>query len=307
MNAMNQIAMIFVWIGAGWALRRAGAGNREFGFLNRFIVWVPLSATVLLTLHALKWESGYWAPVSMAWIAFAAAVAFFSILGRRFGWSSRTVGALVMTGGLGNTAFVGYPLVRALYGESAMPIAVLIDQAGSFFVLSTAGLFAASYYSAGKASAGAVLRRMARFPPLWALIAAGALRPFEFPADLTALLHFGMKLLVPLALISVGGALSFDRARLSRERRPVAAGLLFKLVLFPAALSAVLVGLLHQHGETVRITVVQSAMAPMITAAIVAEEYGLDGELCSLMVSLGIPLSLLTVPLWAKLLAALGV
>jgi predicted permease len=299
--------MIFVWIAGGLAARRLGAGDRAFAALNKFIVWVPLSALVLISLHRLQWESTYWAPVSMAWLAFAGAVAFFVLLGKRFGWPAKTVGALVMTGGLGNTAFVGYPLIRAIYGERAMPLAVLIDQAGSFFVLATAGLAAASYFSAGRASAGAVIRRMARFPPLWALIAAVVLRPFAFPADLETLLHGAARLLVPLALISVGGALSFDRALMRRERRPLVAGLAYKLALFPLALAFVLVAALGQRGEAIRVTVVQSAMAPMITGAIVAEEHGLDGELCSLMVSLGIPLSLLTVPLWAKLLSALGV
>lgn len=304
---MPQIAMIFVWIGAGLALRRAGAGTRAFAGLNRFIVWVPLSATVLHSLHGLRWEWSYWVPVSMAWFAFAGAIAFFAAAGRRLGWPARTVGALVMTGGLGNTAFLGYPLIRALYGEGAMPVAVLADQAGSFLVLSTAGLAAASYYSSGKASAGAVARRMARFPPLWALAAAVLLRPLAFPDAVETLLRAGTAGLVPLALISVGGALNFDRARLRREGAPVAAGLLYKLILFPLALAFLLVAVLQQRGEAVRVTLVQAGMAPMITGAIVAEEYGLDAELCSLMVGLGIPLCLATVPLWAKLLELLGV
>jgi predicted permease len=44
-------------------------------------------------------------------------------------------------------------------------------------------------------------------------------------------------------------------------------------------------------------------MAPMITAGILAHEYGLDPELGNLMVGIGIPLSLATVPIWAWVLA----
>jgi len=304
---MPQIAMIFVWIAAGLALRRARTPARAFAALNRFIVWVPLPATVLLALHGLHWETSYWVPVSMAWIVFAASVAFFAAVGRARGWSSRTVGALVMTAGLGNTSFLGFPLLRALYGEGAIPVAVLTDQPGSFLVLATAGLAAASYFSSGRASAGAVIRRMARFPPLWALIAAVLLRPVPFPAAVVTALGWGMKSLVPLALISVGGALRFDRARLGRERAPVAVGLLYKLVLAPVLMALLLLVVFHRRGEAARITVLESAMGPMITGAIVAEEHGLDAELCSLMVSLGIPLCLITVPLWAKLLELLGV
>ena len=304
---MLQIGMVFAWMGAGLVLRRAHAPARAFVLLNRFIIWISLPATILLALHGLRWEPSYWVPVSMAWTVFLVATAFFVAAGKVFGWSSRTVGALVMTAGLGNTSFVGFPLLRALYGEGAMPVAVLTDQLGSFLVLSTLGLIAASYFSSSRASPAAVLGRMARFPPMWALIAAVFLRPLRFSAGVEAALHLGMKSLIPMALISVGGALRFDRARLMRERTPVFIGLLYKLTLAPLGMALVLVAVLHQRGHAVRITLLEAAMGPMITGAIVAEEYGLDAELCSLMVSVGVPLCLITVPLWARLLEHLGV
>jgi predicted permease len=307
MKAMSQILMIFVWIGAGLAARRLHAPARALTALNRFIIWFSLPATILLALHHLRWEPSYWVPVSMAWIVFLASLAFFAAAGRVFGWSSRTVGALVMTAGLGNTSFLGFPLLRALYGEGAIPVAVLTDQPGSFLVLSTLGLIAASFFASGRASFSAVLGRMARFPPMWALIAAALLRPVAFGAPVGKLLILGNRSLVPLALISVGAALSFERAQLGRERSPVVLGLLYKLVVAPLAMALLLVVCLHQRGEAVRITLVEAAMGPMITGAIVAVEYGLDAELCSLMVSAGVPLCLLTVPLWAKLLEHLGI
>jgi len=39
-------------------------------------------------------------------------------------------------------------------------------------------------------------------------------------------------------------------------------------------------------------------MAPMVTAAIVASAYGLKPRFSSLMLSVGIPLSLITVLIW---------
>ena len=299
--------MIFVWIAVGLILRRARAPARVFTALNRFIVWFSLPATIVLALHHLRWEPSYWVPVSMAWIVFIASAGFFAAAGRLFGWSSRTVGALVLTAGLGNTSFLGFPLLRALYGEGAIPVAVLTDQPGSFLVLSTLGIVAASFFASGKASLSEVLGRMARFPPMWALIAAALLRPVAFGKPVEAFLLLGNRSLVPLALISVGGALNFDRSHLSRERSPLVVGLLYKLVLAPVAMALLLVVALHRRGEPVRITLVEAAMGPMITGAIVAVEHGLDAELCSLMVGAGVPLCLVTVPLWAKLLEHLGI
>jgi predicted permease len=47
------------------------------------------------------------------------------------------------------------------------------------------------------------------------------------------------------------------------------------------------------------VVVAEAAMAPMITGALLAMEHGLEPRLASAMVGLGVPLSLVTVPLWA--------
>lgn len=304
---MSAFAAIFAWMALGLALRRSGLPSRAFAELNRFIVWVPLSAVILRSIHDLLWDPSYWVPVSMAWLQFAGAVALFTVLSKRFRWGPKTTGVLVLTAGLGNTSFVGFPLLRALYGERAIPVAVLTDQPGSFLALATVGLAAASYYSAGKASLSAVARRLARFPPVWALLAAVLLRRWAYPADLTMVLAGAGSLLVPLALISVGAQLRFDPALMKRERVALAWGLGFKLVLAPLALLLLYTGVFDHHGESVRITLLEAAMGPMITGAIVADEHGLDQDLSALMVGAGVPLCLLTVPLWAKLLELLSV
>lgn len=304
---MNAFVAIFAWMALGLFLRRAGAPAAAVAGLNRFIVWVPLSAVILKSIHALAWEPSYWIPVSMAWLVFAGSAALFAALSRRMGWGPRATGVLVLTAGLGNTSFVGYPLLRALYGERAIPIAVLTDQPGSFLALATVGIAAASYYSAGRASAGDIVRRLLRFPPVWALAAAALLRGVAFPAAFISALSWAGATLVPLALISVGAQLRFDPALVRRERVALAWGLGYKLVLAPLAVAALFAGVLGHRGEAIRVTVLEAAMGPMITAAIVADEHGLDRELSALMVGLGVPLCLLTVPLWSKVLQWCGV
>jgi len=55
---------------------------------------------------------------------------------------------------------------------------------------------------------------------------------------------------------------------------------------------------LHGEGVTVNVSIMESAMAPMITGAILASNYGLKPKLSSMMVGIGIPLSFLTLTLW---------
>jgi predicted permease len=52
------------------------------------------------------------------------------------------------------------------------------------------------------------------------------------------------------------------------------------------------------RGLEIDVSIMESAMAPMITGAILASNYGLKPKLSSMMIGIGIPLSLLTVAFW---------
>jgi predicted permease len=53
-----------------------------------------------------------------------------------------------------------------------------------------------------------------------------------------------------------------------------------------------------------RVTIFEAAMAPMITAGIIAVDHDLDPPLVSLLLGVGIPLSFLTLAGWWWLLQA---
>ena len=52
------------------------------------------------------------------------------------------------------------------------------------------------------------------------------------------------------------------------------------------------------EGLILDISVIETAMAPMITGSIIAISYDLEPKLASLLVGVGIPLSFLTIGLW---------
>jgi len=64
-------------------------------------------------------------PITLAWFLFAIAFVAGRGLGARLGWSRQTTGAMILAVGLGNTLFVGYPLIEWRLGPEALPIAVL--------------------------------------------------------------------------------------------------------------------------------------------------------------------------------------
>ena len=83
---------------------------------------------------------------------------------------------------------------------------------------------------------------------------------------------------------------------------PVTLGLGWKLALAPLVMLGI-GGALGMHGLLLTITVLQAAMAPMISAAILADQHDLEPDLANAILGIGILLSLLTVPLWNLLLS----
>ena len=270
--------------------------------LNAVVVNVSLPAVTLTYVHELKLAASLMLPALMAWILFGISFGIVRIIGRWMRLSRATTGGLMLTAGLANTSFIGLPMIDAFYGSQYLGLGILIDQLGSYFVLSTIGILVATIYSsADHVQFGTVVRRIARFAPFQAFVMALLLDQVSYPPVLDDLLkHLGATL-VPLALISVGYQLRPSQLR--GNFGTLGTGLLLKLVIFPALILALYVGVLGVTGSMLRVTVFEAAMAPMIGASIVAMEHELDPPLLTLMVTFGIPLSFLTLPAWWYALA----
>ncbi len=270
--------------------------------LNNFIIYVSLPALTLVQIPQITLTSKLWMPVATAWIVFIAAAIFFKLLQKQFGFNNATLGCLILTCGLFNSSFIGYPVMKALYGEEGLQLAIMVDQPGSFLVLSTLGIGVAAYFSSGVPDAKIIFRKIFSFPPLWGFILAFMMRVFGivYPQPIEGALKILADTMIPLALISVGMNIKFN----IKEALPkgLFAGLFYKLLMAPAILFVLYVIILKATGLEAKVSVMEAAMAPMITGAIVASKYGLRPALASLLVGIGIPLSFLTLCLWYFLL-----
>lgn len=281
----------------GWVFAQRGwmpAGAHAA--VNAWVLRIAFPALVLEQIPRLSWEPALLFAAAAPWVVILGAATLIPWMGRYFGWSRASIGALVLTCGLGNTAFIGLPMIQALAGPQALGPALIADQLGSFLAVSTAGVVLASVYAGDRIDVREVARRLLRFPPLSALLIALIVRALGgWPEPVAAVLHRLGDTLTPLALFSVG--LVFQFGALRGRGHLVVAGLAWKLVFAPLAvlLIALVSGI---SGLPVMAGVLQSAQGPMITAGILAQEHRLDPELVTLVVGVGILLSFATAPLW---------
>ena len=246
-------------------------------------------------------------PVMVPWLNVILAVLFFSFLGKKMKWSKTLIGALIMCAGFGNTSFVGIPVIQSLYGESGLTTVMLVDQPGSFVALSTLGITIASFYSGDKIGIIQIIKKIIKFPPFIAFVIAVILNIINvtIPIAIDEVFAILGATTVPLALVSVGSQLRWQK--LDHDSKPLFWGLLFKLILFPACIFILYFVILKQRGEMIEIAFLESAMGPMVTAAIIASAHRLEPKFCNLILGVGIPLSFLTLTLWYLVMKYSGV
>ena len=270
---------------------------------NLIIIYLAMPALILckftpliktLDLHGL-----WWVPLSMPWLNFLIIWLIISFIGKKLKWTHAKTGALILTAGLGNTSFVGFPILEALLTKSAIPIGILADQPGSFLIVSTLGLFVASKFQGTEATKKEMLIKIFSFPPflamlfsfLWALV---GMQGFTFLSEGLEKISYAM---VPLALFGVGFQTDFHWKIIRKRWHPLLIGLSLKLLIIPILFFVFYKRILGLDNFYVHVTVLEAAMATQITSAIVAQEFNLDTELANLMVGLSIPISIMSVPI----------
>jgi predicted permease len=215
-------------------------------------------------------------------------------------WSREVSAVMLLLVTLGNTSFVGFPMVEALLGEQALPYAIIYDQLGSFVAVSTYGMLVLAYYSGGSISPSLLAKKLLSFPPFIAVIMAAFLIGREYPIWLyEALARIGSSL-VPVVMVAVGlqWRLRFDRAYLL----PLSLALTLKLLLIPALLWLAMSSL-QVTGLAAQTALLESSMPAMITAGALLASHNLAPRLASTIVGYGLLLSLATVPLWSMIIS----
>lgn len=299
--AFDAFALILAMLALGMLFARLKALPESAAeVLNRVVLYVCLPAAVLIYVPRLHVEASLAGLIATPWLLAAATLALVALATRLFKLRRDEHAVLLLCVALGNTSFIGYPMVRALLGEQALPYAVVYDQFGTFVLLSTFGLYVLAKYG-GDASPTAkqILVRIAKFPPVWALVLGLAVMPEQPPAWIASGLQRLADALLPLVMLAVGLSIQL---RLPRDEvKPLAIGLLLKLLVMPA-LALPLSRAFGFDAEMLQANVLESAMPTMITAGALAISHNLAPRLAAALVGYGILLSLATLPAWAWVL-----
>lgn len=290
---MENFALIFVAILIGYIINKGDVFAKETPIiLNQFILYISLPAMALLQIPKLSFSFEVLIPIIIAWIVMGVSAIAIFYISKILKFSKKVTGALMLVGVLGNTTFVGIPVIQAYFGDSALPYVLMYDQLGSFIMLSTYGTFISVYYSSAKdVNIKAITIKILTFPPFLSLLIALFFIGTTFHPVVISVLSSFASTIVPLALVAVGLQLRFKLPK--EDLKPFFSALGVKLILSP--IIAIIISMIFSwESKAALVSIMEAGMGPMITAGAVASMAGLAPRLSSAIVGYGILISFVT-------------
>lgn len=291
---MEQFAFIIALLLIGIALQKAPAPVDFAKSLNFFVIYVSLPATVLLQVPKIHFDASALGVILIPWLLLPIVVALVFAMTRNHPPHVRAALLLVMP--LGNTSFVGIPIIHTLLGEEAIGYVLMYDQFGTFLILSLYGAAVIARYESGVFHKRLILKKLLLFPPFIFLIFA--LLFGETPSGAQPYLQTLASTLVPLALISVGYSMKFGG---EVDYSLFTQSLILKLIIMPLIAFGMLIAMGTQP-LALKSAVLESGMPSMITAGALAIAAGFAPALSAALVGYGLIISLVTLPLVAFLM-----
>ena len=141
--------------------------------LNKMIIYLCLPAFVLTIIPKIELQNKDLIYPLSHWFSLLCLVFLTLLFSKYLKLERKTTGCRLILIPLGNTSFLGYPMVEVFFHQTQLPYAILYDQLGSFLGLALYAPFILSLYdTSAKPSPKSFFTKTLSFPPLLALLAS---------------------------------------------------------------------------------------------------------------------------------------
>lgn len=306
MGVFQVVLSLFLVLFTGYLLKRQGIlRDTDTGVINRLILDVTLPAFVFHALYRQRVTSDM---VHAAWLFGILQVLMMALLwipARLLKFPRPVIGTFLLTAVYGNTGFLGYPVVQAIFGktEGAMAAAVVYDQFSMALPVYTVGVAVAMHYGTKHETSWREMLTFFTTPTFLVLIGTLVINALQLPVPtfVTRSAQLVAGATVPLVLLSLGLMLEPTHLQTNHYYLPMALILVAKMVLFPY-LMWLATGWMGVQGVARWVAVTQSAMPSAMVNAVITERYGCDHQLATLVIVLGTLLTILVLPVTATLI-----
>ena len=218
-------------------------------------------------------------------------------------WSQSTQGSFLLAMMVGNTGYMGFPVVLNLVGPEYFAWALFYDLLGTFIGVYGVGVLIASRFGPIGKRHIHFLSKLLRNPALWSLGAGLLMRSLPFPNFLQQGLQVCAWTVVNLALVLIG--MQLNQLSSLRKLKQALPCLGIKMLLVPLVVGTGLM-FFGVTGKPQLTLVLQMGMPPAFATVVFAEAYGLDKELAVTTIAFGCIGLLLLLPVWTLLFGSLS-
>jgi len=291
---MLNIALIFIYLIFGYILQKTRFGTQPTAnYLNKFVIYISLPAMILLQIPNISISLDSVIPVGIAWSVMTLTAIIVFIVAKIFHFSKEITGALLLVTPLGNTSFLGIPLIQTYLSPSALPYVIIYDQLGTFLALAVYGTIIISLYSnTSELNLKMILYKVLTFPPFVFLMIAFMIPDTSYIDGFKDIFEILAFTITPFALIAVG--LQLNLLLPKQEIKYISFSLFIKLIISPL-LAYLICFYFGWNTLSSTVSIMEAGMAPMITAGAMASLAGLAPRLTSAILGFGIVISFVTI------------
>ncbi|HCX22913.1 MAG: hypothetical protein CMB80_24780 [Flammeovirgaceae bacterium] len=291
-----QFLLLIGLIVLGFTLGRLGwLQQRQIGWGNKYIIYIALPVVALAKIPSLEIDTELSLFVATPIALFLASLFMFQVILRRFLEPDQRL-VLSLTSGLGNTSFVGFPLIIFYFGSDYLPYGALYDQT-TFLLMASIGQ-AMIVRRGGMDGFVHTVKKVVTFPVFVAIVVAFMLPSDLFSEGILMVFDWIIQSLTIVAMVVVGFLIAkYVTFPFPRE---VWLGLAFKLMLAPAIVYLVM-KLISMPQDLEQVNVLETAMAPQTSICLMLLEHEKLPSLVSQLLCWGVVLSLGVSFLWMQL------
>ncbi|MCM0593651.1 MAG: AEC family transporter [Gloeotrichia echinulata IR180] len=270
-------------------------------YLGQVLFWVGGPISIISFLYRADLSGQMWIAPAIAYLAIflGAFLAWIAIKGQAYFRNTipeqQTQGSFILAAMVGNTGYIGFPIILAMVGKEYFTWALFYDLLGTLFGAYGLGVALASHFGTTVSNYWQTTKAILINPALWSFGVGLLFRQVTIPSVVEFCLDKIAWTAVALSLVLIGMRLSKLN---SWERLPqTGISLAIKMLIVP-----LLVGwslpLFGVTGAPAQVIVLQMAMPPAFATLVLAETFDLDRDLAVTALGLGAMILLLTLPVW---------
>ncbi|MGQ9845243.1 MAG: AEC family transporter [Caldisericia bacterium] len=293
---INKISSFLLLILIGYILKSIKFLKEDEGeILKKILFNISLPSLVLYSILTSKFFGNYMIIFILVPVSMIIQFILLFIFGKLYIKDKKDFANLILSGVMGNTAFLGYPLVEIFFGINNLSYGILYDQAHFYtFLLIIYPLI--SYISGNNIKS---IKSSFISPPIFAFLTGLILRNFYIPTLIIESLNILKTSVTPLVMLYIGINLEFSFS--IKDLTYLLPVTIFKLIIFPFLFYFISSFFVIQK-NILNVSLLQSMMPTMMATIIFGAQVGLNKKTLAKAVGLTTIISPITILLLSKFL-----